>query len=164
MTRAPEYYELATDVELLYTTYCEALDDAELERWPSFFTNDCLYRIATRENHERGLPLSFVLCSGQAMLRDRTAAIQKAVMYRRRFQRRIVSGIRLKTWRGLDEEGIETCASFVVYESIGNNPSGLLACGRSLDVIVRDGDALKFKQRLCVIDAQVMPDSLVLPI
>jgi salicylate 5-hydroxylase small subunit len=47
---------------------------------------------------------------------------------------------------------------------MGDEPSKLLACGRSTDVIVRQGDELKFKDRLCVVDSRVMPDSLVFPI
>jgi 3-phenylpropionate/cinnamic acid dioxygenase small subunit len=164
MTRTQEQRELAADVELLYTDYCESLDDADTDRWPGFFTQECSYRITTRENVDRGLPLCFVLCEGQAMLRDRAAALQRTVFHRRRFQRRIVSGLRLKTFEGLDRDGIEACASFVVYESVGDEPSRLLACGRSTDVIVRDGGALRFKHRLCVIDARVMPDSLVFPL
>lgn len=164
MTRTPQNLELAADVELLYTSYCEALDDADTDRWPSFFSDDGQYRITTKENLERGMPLCLVLCEGQAMLRDRAAALGRAVFHRRRFQRRMISGLRLKTFNDLDGQGIETCASFVVYESMDDEPSRLLACGRSMDVIVREKQALKFKQRLCVIDSRVMPDSLVFPI
>jgi 3-phenylpropionate/cinnamic acid dioxygenase small subunit len=164
MIRTPEQRALAADVELLYTHYGEVLDDADIARWPGFFVDASSYRITTRENLERDLPLCFVWCEGQAMLRDRAAALQHTVVFRRRFQRRVISGVRLKTWQGLDGDGIEACASFLVYESLGDAPSQLLACGRSQDVIVREGDALKFKHRLCVIDARVMPDSLVFPI
>lgn len=98
------------------------------------------------------------------MLRDRAAAIEKTVVYRRRFQRRMLSGIRLKTFDGLNSNGIEACASFAIFESVGDAPSQLLVCGRTIDTIVREEEALKFKQRLCVIDARIMPDSLVYPI
>jgi hypothetical protein len=47
---------------------------------------------------------------------------------------------------------------------MGDEPSNLLVCGRSADVIVRQGSELKFKDRLCVVDARVMPDSLVFPL
>ncbi len=161
---AAERRELAADVGLLYATYSEALDDGEIARWPGFFARECLYRITTRENLERGLPLCFVLCDGQAMLRDRAVSLQKTVVYRRRFQRRVTSGLRLKTFDGIDGDGIETCASFVLFESVGDEPTRALVCGRSSDVVVREGNELKFKRRLCVIDARVVPDSLVFPI
>lgn len=160
-----ERRELLADIELLYTMYAEILDDGDALRWPSFFADDLpLYRITTRENVERGMELCFVLCEGQAMLRDRAIALQKTVMHRRRIQRRIVSGVRLLAFEGLDGEGIKAHATFALFEAMGDEPSQLLACGRSTDVIVRQGSELKFKDRLCVIDSRVIPDSLVFPI
>ena len=165
MESKTERRELAADVALLYTMYAEALDDGELARWPSFFAEDLpLYRITTRENVERGMELCFVLCEGQSMLRDRALALHKTVMHRRRIQRRIVSGVRLLSFDGLDRGGIETRATFALFEAIGDKPSQLIACGRSSDVVVRQGNELKFKERLCVVDARVVPDSLVFPI
>jgi len=160
-----QHRELVADVELLYTAYAEALDDGDVARWPSFFADDGpLYRITTRDNLEQGMELCFVLCEGQAMLRDRATALLKTAMYRRRFQRRIMSGVRLLTVDGLDGEGVKARATFAVFEAMGDDPSKLLVCGRSSDVIVRQGSELKFKDRLCVVDARVMPDTLVFPI
>jgi len=159
-----ENYIIAAEVEQLYTNYCEVLDASDIEVWPSFFTDDGSYRITTRENLENNMPLCFVLCEGPAMLCDRAAALKQTVFYRCRFQRRIVSGISVKAIDRSDGESIETCASFVIYESIGDEPSKLLVCGRSQDVIVREKNMLKFKQRLCIIDAQVISDSIVFPI
>ena len=165
MDRKPEHRELVADIALLYTMYAEALDDGDLARWPSFFADDLpLYRITTRENVERGMELCFVLCEGQAMLRDRAIALQKTVMHRRRIQRRIVSGVRLLSFDGRDGEGVKAHATFALFEAMGDEPSKLLACGRSTDVIVRQGSELKFKDRLCVVDSRVMPDLLVFPI
>lgn len=157
-------HELAADVGLLYARYNEALDDAAIERWPAFFTSDGQYRLTTRENHERGLPLCFVLCEGQGMLRDRAEALRSAVFYRARVQRRLLSGLRLSGVESIDGRGAEARVSFVVYESVGDEPTRLLACGRSTDVIARVDGELRFRSRLCVLDARVMPDSLVFPI
>jgi 3-phenylpropionate/cinnamic acid dioxygenase small subunit len=85
-------------------------------------------------------------------------------MYRHRFQRRIMSGVRLLACDGLDGEGVQARATFALFEALGDDPSKLLACGRSTDVIVRQGSELKFKDRLCVVDSRVVPDSLVFPL
>jgi len=165
MDRKTEHRELVADIELLYTMYAEALDDGDVERWPSFFADDLpLYRITTRDNLERGMELCFVLCESQAMLRDRAIALRKTVMHRRRIQRRIVSGVRLLSFDGLDGEGVKAQATFALFEAMGDEPSKLIVCGRSTDVIVRRGSELKFKDRLCVVDSRVVPDSLVFPI
>ena len=165
MDAKTERRELLADIELLYTLYAEALDDAELARWPGFFAADApRYRITTRDNLEQGLALCFVLCEGQAMLRDRAIALLTTVMHRRRIQRRIVSGVRLVSPGGLDADGVQTRATFALFEAIDDEPSRLLACGRSSDTIIREDGALKFKDRLCVIDSRVVPESIVFPI
>lgn len=165
MDRKTAHRELAADVALLYTMYAEALDDGDIARWPSFFVDDRpLYRITTRENVERGMELCFVLCEGQAMFRDRAVALERTVMHRRRNQRRIISGARLLSPEGVEGEGVKARATFALFEAIGDEPSTLLVCGRSADVIVRKGGELKFKDRLCVVDSRVVPDSIVFPL
>jgi 3-phenylpropionate/cinnamic acid dioxygenase small subunit len=163
--RKAEEHALLAEVELLYTLYAETLDDGELARWPAFFAEEgARYRITTRDNLEQGMELCLAVCDGQSMLRDRATALQKTVMHRRRFQRRMMSGVRLLSTDVLDGKGIEVRATFAVFEAMGDNPSKLLACGRSTDIIVRHNGELKFKERLCVVDSRVMPDSLVYPI
>ena len=34
--------------------YAHAIDDGEFQRWPSFFTEDGVYQVITRENFEAG--------------------------------------------------------------------------------------------------------------
>lgn len=163
MLTSARHRELAAELAELHARYNEALDDAAIERWPGFFTVDGHYRLTTRDNLERGLPLCFVLCEGQGMLRDRAEALRSAVFHRRRVQRRLQSGLRL-TRVDADGGGAEACASFAVYESVGEGPSTLLACGRSIDVLARVGGELRFRSRLVVLDARVVPDSLIFPL
>lgn len=156
--------EILAEVEDLYADYCQSLDDGEIKNWPNFFAKDGEYRVTTRENIQSETPLCLVWCEGQRMLQDRAAALERTVFHRQRAQRRILSGIRLKTFAGLDGPGLQAGASFVLYESVGDEPTALLASGRFIDTVVRVGDALKFKRRICVVDARVLPDSLVFPV
>ena len=50
--------DLQYALESLISDYVHALDDGELERWPDFFTEDCIYKIIPRENYENDLPLA----------------------------------------------------------------------------------------------------------
>jgi 3-phenylpropionate/cinnamic acid dioxygenase small subunit len=160
-----EHRALVTDIELLYTMYAEALDDGEIARWPDFFAgDDALYRITTRDNLDRGMALCLVLCEGQSMMRDRATALQKTVVYRHRLQRRMMSGIRVLASDGLDQGSVKVRSSFALFEAMGDDPSKLIACGRSTDFIVQQGGELKFKDRFCVVDSRVMPDSIVFPL
>ena len=42
----------------LNADYASAVDAADWDAWCDFFTDDCVYRLVPRENHERGLPLA----------------------------------------------------------------------------------------------------------
>ena len=46
--------ELRMRLADLYCAYSDALDEGELERWPEFFTEDCVYKVIPRENYEAG--------------------------------------------------------------------------------------------------------------
>jgi hypothetical protein len=47
----------------LLCEYIATIDRGKLREWPNFFAETSVYRIATRENEERGLPLSIMLCN-----------------------------------------------------------------------------------------------------
>ena len=49
-----DYFEL----NQLYARYAAVVSAGDWDQWPEFFTDDCVYRIQPRENHERGFPLA----------------------------------------------------------------------------------------------------------
>ena len=51
----------------LYADYGAALDARELQRWPGFFTEDCIYKLKSRENFDRGLPLATMSFESRAV-------------------------------------------------------------------------------------------------
>ena len=69
--------ELRARLADLYCAYGDALDDGELERWPDFFTDTCIYKIIPRENYERNLPIALIYCESRDMLADRVVANQR---------------------------------------------------------------------------------------
>ena len=90
-----EHDDLMRRVERLIAAYIGCIDQDDLERWPTFFTEDGLYRITTRENYERGMPASFFYCSGRGMLHDRVLALRRANIYEPHYYRHLVSGTHL---------------------------------------------------------------------
>ena len=55
----------------LYADYASTVDAARWDQWPEFFTDDCVYRVQPRENHERGFPLATMSLTSKVMLKDR---------------------------------------------------------------------------------------------
>lgn len=159
MTEEPR--QLRYEVEELYSAYVECLDEGEVERWPDFFTDECLYKVISRENFERGLPLSAMLCEGKGGLKDRVVSVTDTSVYHDRALRHLVSNIRVK---GVENGVISVQANYAVLETLTNEFTTVFNAGKYLDKLVREGDGLKFKEKLCVFDSVMVPTSLIFPI
>lgn len=145
----------------LYCAYADALDDGELERWPDFFTENCLYQVIPRENFERRLPVALIYCESRDMLVDRVVAIRETALYAPRILRHFVSNIRL---RAIEPDGLRLTANFALCQTMVNQPSELFLCGRYHDRVIEDSGDLRFAERICVYDSTVVPTSLVYPL
>ena len=95
-------------IATLMTEYVHAIDDDRLEDWPGFFTDPCIYRIATRDNEERGLPASLVYCDSRAMLLDRVVSVRHANVFEPHRYRHMVSAVECSGIRGRNTGCIRT--------------------------------------------------------
>jgi anthranilate 1,2-dioxygenase small subunit len=86
-------------------------DEGPLTDWPTFFTETCLYRITTRQNEERNMPLSIMLCDNHAMLYDRVEAIEKANIFEPHYYRHVLSDSRML--RSAPDYGAEESAKIL---------------------------------------------------
>jgi 3-phenylpropionate/cinnamic acid dioxygenase small subunit len=152
---------LRTRLADLYCAYGDALDEGELERWPDFFTENCLYRVIPRENFEQGLPVALIYCESRNMLVDRVVAVRETSLFAPRMVRHLIGNIRL---REIGPEGLRLTASFALYQTMLDQPSELFLCGRYHDRVVEDAESLRFAERICVYDSTIVPTSLVYPI
>jgi len=153
--------ELRYEVEELYYEYVECLDDDELERWPEFFVEDCLYKIIPRENFERQLPVALMRCESKGMLRDRVTTVRETSVYAPRALRHLLSNIRVKS---SDDGQLRVQANYAVLETLADEETRIFNAGKYLDVVVREDGRLKFKEKLCVFDSLLVPGSLIYPI
>jgi len=153
--------ELRAEVEDLYYDYAAALDDFELERWPEFFVEECWYKIISRENYDRGLPLATMWCESKGMLKDRVVTIRQTQMFAPRTMRHIVGNVRIKSDEGAE---IQSGANYVVIQTLVDDESRIFNTGRYLDTLVREQGRLKFKSRICIYDTIMIPNSLIYPI
>jgi anthranilate 1,2-dioxygenase small subunit len=153
--------DLRAEVRDLYDDYASALDETDLDAWSGFFTDDCTYRVISFENHSAGLPLALIECRGIGMVRDRVAAIRETAVYEPRQLRHFVSGARVD---GVDGGVVAARANFLVAESLADREPQIALVGRYLDRLARVGSALKFKERVCVVDNYRIRTSLVMPV
>ncbi len=87
----PAGQSMQAGARALLVAYTYVLDEGPLSDWPTLFTPACLYRITTRQNEERNMPLSIMLCDNHAMLYDRVEAVEKANIYEPHYYRHILS-------------------------------------------------------------------------
>jgi 3-phenylpropionate/cinnamic acid dioxygenase small subunit len=152
---------LRAELDELYAEYTGCLDEERFEDWPGFFTEKCLYKIVSRENFERGLPLALWLCESTGYLKDRVVAIRKTAVYAPRTVRRFVSGLRILGWR---EDALETRANYVAFETLTDEMTRVFNTGQYRDRIVVEDGRLRFKEKLCVFDSTLVPNSLIYPL
>lgn len=148
-------------IEALSTDYVHCIDDDRLEDWPDFFMDDGTYRVITRENHEQGLPMGLIYCDGKGMMRDRISALRTANIYEPHTYRHSVSAIKI-----LGQDGGETRvqSNFTVIRTMHDGDMSVFACGRYLDRVVAQGNALKFAERLVILDSRRIDTLMVIPI
>jgi 3-phenylpropionate/cinnamic acid dioxygenase small subunit len=153
--------ELRLDVQEFYFRYAECLDGGRLQQWAEFFVDACIYRIATRRNLRMGPDEDLVSLSTKSSLRDRIAAIGQSEDYEPHVQRHIVSNFR---FQAASDEELRVQANFQVLRTFPERRTEYFVSGYYDDRIAVSGKRLHFRERLCVLDSDVPPESLVYPI
>ncbi|MDO9251552.1 MAG: aromatic-ring-hydroxylating dioxygenase subunit beta [Hydrogenophaga sp.] len=149
-------------LQQLYSDYASAVDSGQWELWPEFFTTDGIYKLQPRENHERGFPLSTLAFDSQAMLRDRVYGIKETLFHDPYYQRHVVGAPVL---REVDAQGRWHCeANYAVFRTKLDGASSVFNVGRYLDIVTQTSTGLKFAQRHCVYDSEMIPNSIIYPI
>lgn len=145
----------------LQARYAQVLDNAQWDLWPDFFTDSATYKIIPRENHDRGLPLATLNLSSKGMLKDRVYGIQETLFHDPYYQRH-VTGIPLV--HHCDPTRIHCETHYAVFRTKLDKESTVFNVGRYLDVVALTPDGLKFEERLCVFDSEMIPNSIIYPI
>jgi anthranilate 1,2-dioxygenase small subunit len=155
---------LRVEVEDLYAAYVDALDEGPLEAWPALFTEDCLYKVVSRENWERGLPLAAMLCESRGALEDRVQALRETQMYAPRRLRHLVGPLRLRPVDGGGDDDVTVETNYAVFQTLIDDETRVFNVGRYHDRIVRNDGTMRFREKVCVFDSVLVPTSLVFPV
>jgi salicylate 5-hydroxylase small subunit len=154
-------YEDWLALNQLYADYASAVDSGHWDLWPDFFTDDCVYRLQPRENHERGFPLATLSFTSKGMLRDRVYGIRDTLFHDPYYQRHVVGTPVVREVAG-DRWRCE--ANYAVFRTKLSEPSTVFNVGRYLDTVVRTPAGLKFASRECIYDSEMIPNSIIYPI
>jgi salicylate 5-hydroxylase small subunit len=149
------------DVAELYAAYAACLDNGPLDAWPDFFTEAAGYRLIPRENHDAGHPLATMALEGRGMMRDRVYGAQNTLFHAPYYQRHVIGPVRFLSGTADD---MATEANYAVFRTKRDGIAELFNTGRYLDRIVREGGELRFAEKLCVFDSDLILNSIIYPI
>ena len=148
-------------LQQLYADYAAAVDSGQWDLWPEFFIDDCVYKLQPRENHERGLPLATLALTSKGMLKDRVYGITETLYHDPYYQRHVVGAPMV---RKVENGKIHSEANYAVFRTKYDKASTVFNVGRYIDTIVETPKGLKFAERLCVFDSEMIPNSIIYPI
>ena len=153
--------QLQSELRHFYEQYTTCLDDTDFKRWLTFFTPDAKYRITSRENFRRKLPIAAMSCDGIGMIEDRVTALVEVLVYEPRVWRRFVSSLRVDSVEG---GIIRSRANFLLFESMMDREPQLNMLGEYVDTLVRQDGSFRFKERICVYDNYRIQTTLFAPV
>jgi 3-phenylpropionate/cinnamic acid dioxygenase small subunit len=163
-TKAKIDVETRLAVEDFIYAYADCLDHGDIEAWPDFFTEDCVYKLISKENYDLGLPLGTIFAEKRGGIEDRVTSVTHTTVYHQRALTHLITNTRV-----LSDKGgvIEMTANYAVLETLPNQYTRILNSGRYLGRLVRqkDGPAcLRIKELACVFDSALVPASIIYPI
>ena len=151
---------LRSELDQLYARYAACLDNGRYEEWPELFVEEGRYVLIPRENHDRGLPLATMALESRPMMQDRVYGVLNTLFFAPYYQRHLIGPLLIEA----DGEKIRVEANYVVLRTKRNALSEVFSTGRYLDRIVRVAGGLRFAEKLCIFDSEMIPNSVVYPI
>ena len=147
-------------IEDLYSAYVACLDQARYDDWLELFVEDCIYRVVPRENYDRGLPLSTLAFESKGMLRDRIYSVTQTLYHEPYYMRHLVTNYLIAP----NEDGFSVQANYLVLRTKSDDFSKPYSTGRYVDTLALEHGGLRFRQKICVFDSELIPNSLIYPL
>lgn len=141
--------------------YVRCIDANQLEAWPDFFTEDCLYKVTTAENHKQGFEAGIIYADSKNMLIDRIVSLRQANIYEKQSYRHILGLPTIVTNGGAEAE-CET--PFIVARIMHDGATDIFATGRYLDTCRMNGNDIKFARKIVVCDSSRIDTLLAIPL
>jgi anthranilate 1,2-dioxygenase small subunit len=148
-------------VEDMVHAIARAIDDDRLEEFPGFFTEGGVYKVASRFNAERGLPLAQINCTSRGMIADRIVSLRKANVFAPHRYRHLVSGILVSA---AGDGRLAARANYLVVRTMDDGTQSLYSSGEYRDRIVLGDDGPKLEERLVLFDSRSIDSLLVIPL
>ena len=148
-------------IDHIQNAYARCIDSGQLEQWPDFFEEDCLYKVTTADNHAEGLEAGVIFANSKGMLRDRVASLREANIYERHTYRHFLN----RAWiLSETEDEVRSETSFFVARIMRDGTTDVYATGRYVDTYGLDDRVPKLRERIVVCDSSRFDTLLALPL
>jgi anthranilate 1,2-dioxygenase small subunit len=141
--------------------YARCIDSGNLEAWPDFFEEDCVYRITTADNHAQGLEAGLIFANTRGMLIDRVASLREANIYERHVYRHFLGQPWIVSQNAND---VRSETSFFVARIMRDGTTDVYATGQYIDTYTLTGTEPKLRERIVVCDSSRFDTLLALPL
>ncbi len=149
-------------IEYLIHEWARAIDENRVEDAAELLAADGEYKVASRFNDDRGLPLAVIHCNNRAQLRDRIKSMRVANVYEPHHYRHLVTGIQVINAAG---PIYEVRSNYLVIRTMEHDGTmSVFSAGQYRDSIELAGEAACFRRRHVVYDSRVIDTLLVIPI
>ena len=152
--------ELRLDVQEFYFRYAECLDGGRLTNWPSFFTESCVYRLTTRRGMRGDPEDDLMYFTTRSAMLDRIVALSQSEDYEPHQQRHFISNFRIQV---SGENELRVNANFQVSRTFPEQSTEVFLSGFYQDHVEITGTRLAFREKLCILDSELRPETLVYP-
>lgn len=146
---------------LLNARYAACIDEDNLEHWPRFFTEQCLYKITTADNYQKNRPAGLMYADSRGMLQDRISALREANIYERQRYRHVIG---MSLVNSVGERTIQAETSFLVTRTMRTGEMSLFASGKYVDQLLIQGSELAIEKRQVVCDSIAIDTLLAIPL
>lgn len=145
----------------LLAEYGMALDQDRLDDWAALFTDDCDYRVISRENEEQGLPNVMIWCDNRDMLLDRIESYRHVNEYNLHWDRHVIG---LPRHFGLIDGLWQVEASYSAFQTDLEGVSRLFSVGRYRMGLRVEAGVARIRSALVVADTGLIPTLLATPL
>lgn len=145
----------------LQMEYVHAIDNDEVERWPGFFAEQCVYRIVSRRDFDDGLPTGLWYCDSRGMLEDRVRSLREVNVYEPHRYRHVIGPTEVLR-QEVDVWHAQT--SYLVVRTMHDGEMTVFSAGRYVDAIRVDDAGARFVRRDVVTDSWRYDTLIVIPI
>ena len=153
--------DVAGVIGQVQAAYARCIDNGDLDAWPEFFAEQCLYKITSADNYSQGLEAGVVFANSRAMLIDRITSLREANVYERHTYRHFLG---LPWIKSEDGGRVTSETSFFVVRIMRDGTTDIYATGRYLDVYSLETASPKLIERIVVCDSSRFDTLLALPL